>query len=76
VVVELHEFPSWGETPPAEGGVTRWMGELYAESIKRLEENPDLEAEVRELFRRWDEKEPEIVALWEKTRQWSLDAFD
>lgn len=64
-----------GETPPVES-ITRWMGELYAESIKRLEANPDLEAEVRELFRRWDEKEPEIVALWEKTRQWSLDAFD
>jgi arginyl-tRNA synthetase len=52
------------------------MGELYAESIKRLEANPDLEAEVRELFLRWDEKEPVIVELWEKTRQWSLDAFD
>jgi len=64
-----------GETPPAEG-ITRWMGELYAESIKRLEANPEREAEVRELFQRWDEKEPEIVALWEKTRQWSLDAFD
>ena len=64
-----------GENPP-EGSVTRWMGDLYAESIKRLEADPDLEVEVRELFRRWDEKEADIVQLWEKTRRWSLDAFD
>ncbi len=63
-----------GEVPPEEG-ITRWMGDLYAESIRHLEENEDLDAEVRNLFRRWDEKEPEIVELWKKTRQWSLDAF-
>ena len=31
------------------------------------------EAEVRALFLAWDRKEKDIVALWEKTRQWSLD---
>jgi len=64
-----------GEEPPAEGK-TRWMGGLYAEAAKKIEENPAYEEEVRTLFKRWDDKEPEIVALWEKTRQWSLEAFD
>ncbi len=31
------------------------------------------EADVRALFLAWDRKEKDIVALWEKTRQWSLD---
>ncbi|MGI8856919.1 MAG: arginine--tRNA ligase [Thermomicrobiales bacterium] len=31
------------------------------------------EAEVRALFQAWDRKDPAFVALWEKTRQWSLD---
>lgn len=69
----IHFHP--GENPP-EGSVTRWMGDLYAESIKRLEADPDLEVQVRELFRRWDDKEADIVQLWEKTRRWSLEAFD
>lgn len=64
-----------GEHPPAED-VTRWMGELYAEASRRLDENPDLEAEVREVYARWDRDDHEIVALWKKTRQWSLDGFD
>lgn len=64
-----------GETPPSDG-MTRWMGGLYAEASKILDENPDLDEEVRALFKRWDERDPEILALWEKTRKWSLEAFD
>ena len=64
-----------GEEPPAEGK-TRWMGALYAEAAKKIDENPEYEEQVRALFKRWDDKEPEIVALWKKTRQWSLEAFD
>ncbi len=62
-----------GERPATD--VTQWMGGVYAEASRRLEENPELEAEVRALYARWDRREPEIVALWEETRQWSLDGF-
>ena len=64
-----------GETPPSEGK-TRWMGGLYAEAVKKIDENSEYEEQVRTLFKRWDEKDPEIVSLWEKTRKWSLEAFD
>jgi arginyl-tRNA synthetase len=63
-----------GEQPPED--TTRWMGELYAESVRRLEANPELEAQVRELYTRWDRRDPEVVALWQKTRQWSVDHFN
>ena len=62
-----------GERP--EKDITRWMGNIYAEANRRLEENPDLEAQVRELYARWDRRDPEVVALWEETRQWSLEGF-
>jgi arginyl-tRNA synthetase len=51
------------------------MGQVYADASHRLEENPDLEAEVRVVYARWDKRDPEIVGLWEKTRQWSLEGF-
>jgi arginyl-tRNA synthetase len=63
-----------GEKPNRD--VTRWMGELYSDAVKRLEENPELESEVRELYQRWDQRDPEVVALWKETRQWSLDGFN
>lgn len=55
---------------------TRWMGDLYAEAVRRLDQNPELEIEVRQLFNRWDKRDPEVVALWEKTRQWSIEGFE
>jgi len=63
-----------GERPGADR--TRWMGDLYAEANRRLEENPELEAEVRELFLRWDRRDPQVMALWQESRQWSLEGFD
>jgi arginyl-tRNA synthetase len=63
-----------GERPGKD--TTRWMGDLYAEANRRLEENPELEAEVRALYARWDRRDPEVVALWHETRQWSLDGFN
>jgi arginyl-tRNA synthetase len=63
-----------GEKP--ETDITRWMGELYAESSKRVEEDPETEEEIRELYTRWDQRDPEIVELWKQTRQWSMEGFD
>jgi arginyl-tRNA synthetase len=53
---------------------TYWMNEIYAEA-DRLFQDPENEAEVRELYARWNACDPEIVALWKKTRQWSLEGF-
>ncbi len=63
-----------GEKP--EKDITQWMGDMYVEANHRLEENPELEKEVREVYARWDQRDQGIVSLWEETRQWSLDGFD
>lgn len=63
-----------GERP--ERDITQWMGDIYAEANRRLDADPSLEAEVRALYARWDRRDPEVVKLWEETRQWSLDGFN
>jgi len=55
---------------------TRWMGDLYAEANHRLEQEPEGESEIRELYARWDRRDPPLMQLWQQTRQWSLDGFD
>ncbi|MCI0518707.1 MAG: arginine--tRNA ligase, partial [Chloroflexi bacterium] len=62
-----------GEKP--ETDITRWMGDVYAEANRRLEEDPALEAEVRALYIRWDRRDEDVADLWQETRQWSLDGF-
>ena len=62
-----------GEKPAAD--ITKWMGDVYAEATRCLEEDPDLEAEVRAVYARWDKRDPEVVELWQRTREWSLEGF-
>lgn len=40
-----------------------------------LEEVPTWRQEVRDLYARWEAQDPELMALWQRTRQWSLDEF-
>jgi len=54
---------------------THWMNEIYSEA-DQLFQDPENEAEVRELYASWNARDPEIVALWKKTRQWSLEGFE
>lgn len=63
-----------GEKPGED--VTRWMGDLYVEANRRLEDNLELEGEVREVYARWDRRDPQVVALWEESRGWSLNGFN
>lgn len=32
--------------------------------------------QVRSLFQRWEQRDPELIELWKKTRQWSLEDFN
>ncbi len=52
-----------------------WMNRLYAEAARRYEDEPEFKDGVRALFARWDRHDPDLYALWEKTRQWSLEGF-
>lgn len=63
-----------GEQPPENS--IRWLGDLYAEADLHANSDPDADTEIKALFARWDNREPEILELWRTTRQWSLDGFD
>ena len=53
---------------------THWMNAIYAEADQMFQD-PENEAEVRALYARWNARDPEIVELWKKTREWSLEGF-
>ncbi len=67
-----------GEQPPEEkGALGKWLASFYVEAVKRLAENPALEEDVRALNRVLDKGEDEeLMDLWKRTRQWSIDEFE
>ncbi|HEX7974778.1 MAG TPA: arginine--tRNA ligase, partial [Anaerolineales bacterium] len=62
----------------------QWLLKLYTEATSLLEPKEDetpeekgrreaYDAERRELYLKWDARDPEVRALWLKTREWSLE---
>jgi arginyl-tRNA synthetase len=76
-----------GEEPDGIYERGQWLARIYAEATALLSASRDetpaeeqqrkgYEAEVRDMYRRWDEGDPEVRELWERTRRWSLDELD
>jgi arginyl-tRNA synthetase len=72
-----------GQEPEGVHERGQWLLQLYVEASNLLGEKPDetpaekaqreaYDAERRALYRRWDEGDPEVRAVWEMTRAWSL----
>jgi len=53
-----------------------FLGKVYTEASQAIAEQPEYEEDFKAVQRRFDEGDPELVALWEKTKQWSLDEFN
>lgn len=62
------------EKPPSKD-ITKWMGDLYFESTSNLANDQNGETEIKEMFVKWENRDPEVYDLWKETRQWSLDGF-
>jgi arginyl-tRNA synthetase len=76
-----------GQEPEGVHERGRWLAGIYAEATALLEPRDDetpedrsrreaYDRERRDMLRRWSEKDPEVWALWEKTRRWSLDELN
>lgn len=59
-----------------EGNKGYFLGQLYAASVKSLEEQPERKAEVGEVMKAIESRHGDMYKLWQKTRQWSLDQME
>lgn len=77
-------------TPPAEAR-GEWLGELYACASNQLSDWEDAakagdaaaqqawddaKRRITEILQKLEARDPDLVAVWKETRQWSLDEFD
>ncbi len=53
-----------------------FIGDYYIQFEKEAEDNKGLLIEAQELLRRWEAKDPEILALWEKMNQWVYKGWE
>lgn len=76
-----------GQEPEGVHQRGQWLAKIYHESNQLMSEQEheteqqrlqreQYDAERREMYRAWDRGDPEVRALWEQTRQWSLDELE
>jgi arginyl-tRNA synthetase len=76
-----------GQEPEGIHARGQWLARIYTESNALLEPAANETAEVaaqrvtydaerRDLYRRWDQGDPEIRDLWLQTRRWSLEELE
>ncbi len=72
----LHERGQWLLTIYAEANALLGLDEDVEDDELQSSGPSEYEAEVREMYRKWDEGDSEVRELWKKTRQWSLDELE
>ncbi len=63
-----------GEEPPENRG--KFLGQIYTEATNRVEEDESVKAEIAEVLRKLEARDPAWDALWRETRQWSIDELN
>jgi len=53
-----------------------WLGEVYAEVSKKMQQNPEIEKEVEEINKKLYAGDKKLLKIWKETRKWSLDDFE
>jgi arginyl-tRNA synthetase len=63
-----------GKAPKKNRGV--WLGKVYAEASKAIENNKELEQQADDINLKLYAKDKKITEIWKKTRKWCIDDFN
>ncbi|PIN88453.1 arginine--tRNA ligase [Candidatus Pacearchaeota archaeon CG10_big_fil_rev_8_21_14_0_10_35_13] len=52
-----------------------FIGDFYVMFAQEAKKNPQLEVEVQEMLKRWEDGDKKTVALWKKMNKWAFDGM-
>ena len=65
-----------GETPEQAGRKPdHFVGDMYVRYTQLSEKHPEYEQEIQDMLVRWEEGDPEVLALWKRMNAWALSGF-
>jgi len=66
-----------GTTPETEGMKgDHFVGTYYVRFNEWAKENPEAEGKAREMLRRWENGDEDVVSLWEKMNGWAMRGIE
>ncbi|HDD70620.1 MAG TPA: arginine--tRNA ligase, partial [Candidatus Woesearchaeota archaeon] len=65
------------ETPESSGMKgDHLIGKYYVLYQQKLSEHPELEEEAKEMLKKWEQGDPQVMELWKKMRAWCMQGFE
>lgn len=52
-----------------------YLGQVYTWATREVKNNPEYKKEISEIQQKLEAGDKKLIALWKKTRKWSLDEF-
>ncbi|MCC5794708.1 MAG: arginine--tRNA ligase [Chromatiales bacterium] len=71
----IYAWQRWGDEWALEKGAIDYLVSLYIRAYQESEGDPGVREQARELFRRLEQGDPDIRALWARFRELSLAGF-
>jgi arginyl-tRNA synthetase len=68
-------YQKWGDEAKLKSDPVNTLYDLYVEFHKKAEDNPDLDEEAREWFRKLESGEKEATDLWRRFKDYSMKEF-
>jgi arginyl-tRNA synthetase len=72
---QIAAFKHWGDEDALEKEPINELLRVYIKFHEEVENNPSLETEARQLFKKLEDGDPEMVGLWQKFRDLSIVEF-
>lgn len=69
----LQKFHKGYAPPESEKG--RWLGDVYAEGVRAIEENPEFKKAVDAVLNALEDRKSDWIEIFLETRNWSLERF-
>ncbi len=68
-------YQKWGNNAKPDKKGDHYVGDWYVKYANEEKTHPEMEEEIREMLRKWEESDPEVKALWKKMNGWVLQGF-
>ncbi len=69
-------YKLFGEGKSPDKKPDHFVGDFYVLYAKKAAESPEMETQIQEMLRQWEQGDKETLQLWKKINGWALNGFE
>ncbi len=68
-------YQNYGKNKNPDKKSDHFVGDYYVLYSQKAKEHPEFEDQIKEMLKKWEQGDKEVMALWKKMNKWALDGF-